>query len=76
MHYLDTDGSKTLDYGIFKNFRFAERNVYPVQVGSVQRPKQYQLQSSWQQREFSGYIRNHTAAQPARTMQFGLKFYY
>ena len=76
VHYLDTDGNKTLDLGIFKNFNFTENvrlqfrweafNVlnntnYNRPAGSVSAP---------------GTFGRITAAQPARIMQLGAKLYF
>ena len=76
MHYLDTDGSKTLDYGIFKNFRFTERTSFQFRwevFNALNNTNYNRPGSNVSSPATFGII---TAAQPARTMQFGLKFYY
>jgi hypothetical protein len=76
VHYLSTDGLRTWDVGVFKDFAFTEEK---------------QLQFRWEVfnlPNFTNYNRpgsnvsapatfgRITAAQPARVMQVGLKFYF
>ncbi len=76
VHYLDTDGSKTLDFGIFKNFRFTERTSVQFRwevFNALNNTNYNRPGSNVSSPATFGII---TAAQPARAMQFGLKVYY
>ena len=76
VHYLDTDGLKGLDLGIFKNFAFGEvrRLQFRYEAFNVLNNTNYNRPGSNVSAPASfGRI---TAAQPARVMQLGLKFYF
>jgi hypothetical protein len=76
VHYLDTDGLKGQDIGVFKDFNFTER--YRLQF-------RYEAFNLFNYTNFNrpgsnvsapaSYARV-TAAQPARVMQFGMKLYF
>jgi hypothetical protein len=76
VHYLDTDGMKTLDFGVFKNFSFGEvqRLQFRYEAFNALNNTNYNRPGSNVSAPASfGRI---TGAQPARVMQFGLKFYF
>ena len=76
VEYLDTDGSKTVDFGLFKNIPFTEarRLQFRYEIFNALNNTNYNRPGSNVSSPATfGII---TAAQPARTMQFGLKFYF
>ncbi|MEO8130602.1 MAG: hypothetical protein ABI822_26105, partial [Bryobacteraceae bacterium] len=76
VEYLDTDGSKTVDFGIFKNFAFTEarRLQFRYEIFNALNNTNYNRPASNVSAPATlGII---TAAQPARTMQFALKLYF
>ncbi len=76
VHYLDTDGIKSLDFGLFKNFNFTEtfRLQFRWEVFNTLNNTNYNRPAS--NVSAPATLGRITAAQPARTMQFGLKFYF
>ena len=76
VHYLDTDGIKSLDFGLFKNFNFTEtfRLQFRWEVFNGLNNTNYNRPAS--NVSAPATLGRITAAQPARTMQFGLKFYF
>ncbi|MBM3774192.1 MAG: hypothetical protein FJW37_03430 [Acidobacteria bacterium] len=76
VHYLDTDGSKTVDVGIFKNFSITEakRLQFRYEAFNVLNNTNYNRPGS--SVSAPGAFGRITAAQPARVMQFGMKFYF
>jgi len=76
VHYLDTDGSKTQDLGLFKNFNFSE---------SKRLQFRYEAFNLWNNTNYNrpgnsvsspSTFGRITAAQPARVMQMALKLYF
>lgn len=76
VHYLDTDGSKTLDFGLFKNIQFTEarRLQFRYEAFNILNNTNYNRPSN--NASAPATFSRVLAAQPARTMQFGLKFYF
>jgi len=76
VHYLDTDGNKTQDIGLCKNFNFTE---------SKRLQFRYEAFNLWNNTNYNRPGNNVsapptfgrvTAAQPARAMQLALKLYF
>jgi len=76
VHYLDTDGSKTVDLAISKNFSFGEtkRMQFRYEVFNSLNNTNYNRPGS--NVSAPATLGRIFAAQPARTMQFALKFFF
>ncbi|HWB97425.1 MAG TPA: hypothetical protein VG672_12000, partial [Bryobacteraceae bacterium] len=76
VHYLDTDGNKSLDLGVFKNFEITEQKRLQFRweaFNSLNNTNYNRPNANVSAPSTFGKI---TAAQPGRTMQFGAKFYF
>lgn len=76
VHYLDTDGSKTTDIGIFKTFAFSDARRLQFRYESFNLLNNSNLNRPANNASVPAVIGRVTGAQPARVMQFGLKFYW
>ncbi len=76
VHYLDTDGSKTTDIGIFKTFQFSETRRLQFRYEAFNLLNNTNLNRPAQSVSAPATFGRVTAAQPARVMQMGLKFYF
>jgi len=76
VHYLDTDGNKSLDLGLFKNFNFGEQRRLQFRweaFNALNNTNYNRPNSNVSSPATFGKI---TGAQPARIMQVGAKFYF
>jgi hypothetical protein len=76
VHYLDTDGSKTLDVGVFKNFTFTEQMRLQFRWEAFNALNNTNYNRPNGNVSAPGTFGRIVAAQPARIMQVGAKLYF
>ena len=76
VHYLDTDGNKTQDVGISKNFEFTETMRVQFRFEAFNLFNNTNLNRPATNASAPATFGRIFAAQRARVMQFGLKFYF
>ena len=76
VHYLDTDGNKTQDLGIFKNFEFTETMRVQFRFEAFNLFNNTNLNRPALNASAPATFGRIFSAQRARVMQFGLKFYF
>jgi hypothetical protein len=76
VHYLDTDGLKATDIGIFKTFAFTEARRLQFRYEAFNLLNNSNLNRPATNVSAPATFGRVTAAQPARVMQLGLKYYW
>ncbi|MBL8291614.1 MAG: TonB-dependent receptor [Bryobacterales bacterium] len=76
VHYLDTDGLKGQDFGLFKNFNFTERHRLQFRWEAFNAFNYTNLNRPGNSVSAPATFARVLAAQPARTMQIGAKLYF